>query len=100
MVITFLEFQADLDDEGHNILRAACQEYASEVDRLQNFNVRAGMLGLTPRQVLTNDLGKHILSIFKGVSLREPMRGRIIDAMNYLRLLAYMEYLEELERNP
>lgn len=49
------------------------------------------MTGLLPRQVLVNDLGKHILTIAKGVSLREPMRGRIIDAMNYLRLLALME---------
>ena len=100
MLHGFKEFQLELDHEGHTIMEAAHQEYASEADRLQNFNLRAGMGGLTPRQVLTNDLGKHILSIFKGVSLREPMRGRIIDAMNYLRLLAYMEYLEELERNP
>jgi len=83
-----------MDLDAYAVLANARQEYASDVDWLENFNVIATILGVAPREVLLVYLMKHITSICKNTSLREPMRGRIIDAMNYLRLLALMEHLE------
>jgi hypothetical protein len=87
----YKEFLDTLSQDCDAIMLQARQEYASDDDPLQNFERRAAYLGLTPRQVLLSDLLKHVISMCKGVSLRESMRGRIIDGINYMRLLALME---------
>ena len=87
------DFFDTLSHDCDRIMLQARREYASDEDPLQNFTQRAACLGLTPRQVLLSDMLKHVISMCKGVSLREPMRGRIIDAINYMRLLALMDRL-------
>lgn len=89
----YKEFFDTLSHDCDTIMLQARQEYASDEEPLQNFFRRATCLGLSPRQVLLSDMLKHVLSMCKGVSLREPMRGRVIDAINYMRLLALMDKL-------
>ena len=87
----------NLDEETYITLTKAQKEYASGSDPFENFEVLGRVLGLPPRKVLAVYLLKHVVSLVKGVSLREPLRGRIIDAIGYLKLLAYMDYLEQTD---
>ena len=97
MPVTRTEFFEGLDRQAYAVLMNAEKEYASCSDSLENFHTVATMLSLPSRTVACVYLMKHVNSICKGVSLREGMRGRIVDAMNYLRLIAYMLYIEEGE---
>lgn len=81
----------ELDSEAQAIRTQARLEYATAEDPLDNFRVIASLLGLTPRQVLKVYFLKHVLSFVRGGTLREPMRGRRIDMMNYIRLDQLME---------
>lgn len=82
------------DEESYKVMGFANQEYASETDKFENFETIADFLRrvnprlreITPQDVATIYLMKHLSSIIKGVSVREGMEGRYIDAMNYLRL--------------
>ena len=65
----------------------ADKEYATEDDKLSNFKRQAEMQGIEPLQVAVTFFLKHVFSIARGVSLREPMSGRIYDAINYLHLI-------------
>jgi hypothetical protein len=85
------QFWEEMDREGWQILQDAEREYAAPDDRFQNFVAIGRIMGVTPHQVAGVYLMKHICAIIKGVSLREDMQGRYVDAMNYLRLMAAME---------
>ena len=68
------------------------REYANSDDQLANFKRLAKRLGLTPAQVCTVYLTKHLDSIDSWVrnpeqDLSEPIDGRIDDAILYLILL-------------
>lgn len=84
----------DLDDEAYRVMNGALWEYATEEDPLDNFKTIARLLGVTPRQVLLVYFLKHVLSFVRGGTIREPMRGRRIDMMNYIRLDELMEQEE------
>ena len=77
------------------------KDYAGSGDKLYNFKRRAKLLGLTPSQVCVVDLSKHIDCIFRMVfnneylerwtweeDGRENLKIKIVDAINYLFLLA------------
>jgi hypothetical protein len=91
------DFWEKLDDETYITLVKAQEEYASSSNPFENFEVLGRLLGISPRQVLAVYLLKHVVSLVKGVSLREALRGRVIDAIGYLKLLAYMDYLEQTD---
>ncbi len=84
-------FYEQLDGDAARVRQMAVKEYATQEEPYYNFTVRSQFLGLPVRDVLLSDLMKHVVSICRGVSLREPMRGRVIDALNLLRLLAYWD---------
>ena len=94
----FIEFARQLDIEGFEILNKANKEYASEENKFDNFEGIADfMRRFNPRlaEMTAEDVGwiyrlKHIISQIKDVSLREDMRGREIDDLNYGRLIAGM----------
>lgn len=87
-------FCESLFDSVSDTLIKANLEYGSvmdKVDRLAFFSEVASWIQVTPRNVLLVLLSKHLRSIFSGVSVREEMYGRIIDAIAYMCLLAYMD---------
>jgi hypothetical protein len=68
------------------------REYANSDDQLANFKRLSTQLGLTPEQVITVYMTKHLDSINSYVrnpeqDLSEPIDGRIDDAILYLILL-------------
>jgi hypothetical protein len=83
----WLDIWKKLDVEAYELHKVARKEYATEDDIFHNFREQAAMSGITPRQAILTALAKHLISIQRDVSLREPMKGRYIDVMNYLRLL-------------
>lgn len=101
----FVAFCRAMDDEAYMVMEKAKREYAAGEDRFANFNRLAAQLSrnprlrkITPVDVACVYLQKHIDSIVCGISERESMDGRIIDAMNYLRLIAGM--LSEMNDEP
>ncbi|SRR6266849_244534 len=98
MPLDYTELWKDLDTTGYAVLALAQQEYASKGDRFENFRKIATLCGLSVRHVILIFLTKHLISIEKGVSLREDMKGRYVDVMNYLRLL-YAWDIEEGGKN-
>ena len=89
--MSHMELWRAMDEEAYALYDKAHQEYATDADRLDNFKTIARLLGLTPRQVLLTYFLKHVLSFARGGTIREPMRGRRIDMMNYIRLDELME---------
>ena len=101
--------RAKLFESLHNdemlILSAKGQDYAGGEDVLRNFKVNAERLGLTKYQVWSVYAMKHIDAILNSIERNpaapartaETVMGSIIDARNYLGLLACMlkEDLEE-----
>jgi hypothetical protein len=73
------------------VLAGKGRSYSSRDDELANFKDLAKLLGIPPEQVCLVYLTKHIYSIFSIVKGEkydtEGLRGRIIDAINYLILL-------------
>ncbi|AYO30236.1 hypothetical protein D2962_06035 [Biomaibacter acetigenes] len=74
-------------------------EYTNNDDRLKNFNMVAGFLGVSPADVALTYLLKHIQSVTLAVKSKnykwewetengEGLKQRIADARNYLLLLA------------
>jgi len=94
--VEFNDFILSFDATCASILTDASKEYSSEVDRLDNFKRLGAMVGITPYQVACVFLLKHIDSITRNVSIREPMMGRFQDAANYIKLLAAL-HSEETE---
>lgn len=65
------------------------------VDRLANFRVAAEAFGIRPEIVLGIYFYKHVAAVFSyiktgGQSESEPIRGRIVDVINYMLLLYRM----------
>ncbi len=85
--IDYVQNWRDLDAEAYAILDMAQQEYASQADRFENFRILSALSGVPVRQVILLLMSKHLVSIQKGISIRESMKGRYCDVMNYLRLL-------------
>lgn len=94
----FFTFMGEVNDEATQIMRAASVEYAADEDKFFNFRLVADILGQHPRledipqDELTHIVAsvyflKHVFSIVRNVSTREDMRGRYIDARNYLDLM-------------
>ena len=78
-----------------DIMRAADAEYASETDKFANFKWQAEVEGRTPEQVAITFLLKHVRALVRGISIREPMEGRICDIINYALLIAGIRAEEE-----
>lgn len=82
------------DEELIPLLNAGAQEYTMTPDAFDNFTRVGAQLGLPREQVLMVYLFKHLDGItnhLKGrKSQREPVQGRINDAINYLLLLRGM----------
>ncbi len=85
--VDYVQNWRDLDAEAYAILDKAQQEYASDADRFENFRILSGLSGVPVRQVILLLMSKQLVSIQKGISIRESMKGRYCDVMNYLRLL-------------
>ena len=86
-----------MDDRAYKILGQANAEYAQSGNKFENFDMIAAFFNgacpefegkFGPKHVATVYFLKHFISILKGVSIREDMSGRYIDAINYLRLMA------------
>lgn len=96
----FLATQHELFSKLIEVTQEAQKEYAHGADTVfANFERVGRYLGQTPQQTLLTYLIKHIDGIAahaKGhKTQREPIFGRIEDAMVYLSLLYAMEMEEE-----
>lgn len=93
-VLEFRELQEALFNDLLNIARKGQLEYAGGNNAFGNFERLAGQLNLTREQVLWVYFMKHvdgIVSYLNGYkSQREPIQGRIGDAIVYLTLLYAM----------
>lgn len=83
--LLFAEIVVNKDTKG--------KEYANGVDRFSNFKRAADDLGLTPEQVCWVYTKKHLDSIAHfckvgHIESTEPIRGRFVDAICYLSLMA------------
>lgn len=94
----FMAFADDILAECRTVMSQGSQEYASADNKFDNFDRAARELrrnerlaDITAYDVALVYFRKHVDSIVGGVSLREDMRGRYIDAINYLLLLAGMQ---------
>lgn len=99
----FHEFSEGLLNEVRSMRDTKGKEYARSKDRFDNFNRLSKMLN-TPRQkILQIYFHKHIDSIYSYIDnghefSEEKIRGRIVDAITYLTLLAGM--IEEDKNEP
>lgn len=95
------EVLKSLDADMATISAKAFAEYAADHDMFENFTDTARLLNLDQEQVLLVLLHKHmrgIASYFRGKrNQREPIETRIIDAINYLRILYLMVWVEAKE---
>lgn len=73
-------------------------DYSGDRDPLANFTSGAATFGVPPRVVLGIYLSKHLAAVNAYVKdghvQSEPIRGRIVDAINYLLLLNYMNEVQ------
>jgi len=89
--------------ECKDILEGKGIAYSGEEDVNNNFKANAKLLGLTKYQILAIYLNKHLDSIMNAIRYRpeypsektEGMRGRIVDAINYLVILQAMMIEDE-----
>jgi hypothetical protein len=91
----FDKFQAELWEECIKMKLTKGKEYANSTSRFANFNRLAESLGLTNIQVGWVYTAKHIDAIAQFCRTQqthssENIRGRIVDAMVYLSLIAGM----------
>ena len=90
----FMHLVKSLNEEAEDTLDVANSEYATDESKFNNFEITASICrGLNERlsQIQAEDIAlifmmKHLFSIAKGVSLREDMRGRYKDCLNYIHL--------------
>jgi len=97
----FDEFQEELLKEVKG-MGAKGKEYAHSEERFANFNRLASELDLDNKMVAWVYFKKHIDSIISYIKnsqtySTEPIRGRFVDAISYLTLIAGM--CEEVELN-
>lgn len=92
--MTSEEFRAATDSilmECTKTLDAGSQEYAGDSDKLQNFKDVAELIGISPEQAAFVYFYKHVVGIAKyiknGKEQRDTIRGREVDAIDYLLLL-------------
>lgn len=80
-----------LMDQAHAVLSNKGADYADSADALAGFRRIADDTGLSMRQVWGVFFGKHLSAVQAyvrhGKLESEPLRSRIIDAINYLILL-------------
>tara|TARA_R100001244_G_scaffold87102_1_gene66722 strand:+ start:304 stop:627 length:324 start_codon:yes stop_codon:yes gene_type:complete len=94
LVKDFFDLTKELISQEMEIMKVKGDEYTiGNIDKFQNFKSLAERLGTTPKQILMVYLLKHIDSICNYAitgkeSSDEPIEGRIMDARNYLLLLA------------
>ena len=90
-----LEIVKSINEERMAVMIDKGNAYAGDGDSLANFKRNAERLGLTKYQILSVYFNKHIDSInnaiaqnpAKPIDKTEGLKGRIIDAHNYLDLL-------------
>lgn len=92
--MTELEFnrlREQFNDECTQALGLKGKEYSGVGDRLGNFKRLATALGLSPEKICLVYMVKHIEAIHSfvrdGKVYSEPIRGRLMDARNYIDLL-------------
>ena len=93
----FVTYAREITDKVIATMSLANKEYAREGDKFDNFNRIAAQLRRNPdlANVTNVDVAKvyllkHIDSLIGGVSLREPMEGRLIDIIAYVLLIGGM----------
>jgi hypothetical protein len=98
----FMEFIQDFDKQCNEVLGIANKEYAASENKFYNFDMIASLMSqgdgareFTPHDIAAVYFMKHVFSILRGVSEREDMAGRYIDAVNYLKLMAGMNHNEK-----
>lgn len=97
--IEFEAYQRELFQDCAGTATSKGNEYSGLEDTHANFKRLADKLDMPAEKVLMVYMTKHLDSIdsyiksgMKNDTLTEPIRGRIIDAINYLSLLAaYIE---------
>jgi hypothetical protein len=85
----------ELNAEGLTLIESKGRAYAGDGDSLANFKRNAERLGLTKYQIWATYFNKHIDSINSAIQQNpnnpvdktEGLKGRIIDAKNYLDIL-------------
>lgn len=85
------------------VLGVKAGEYASQTDRMHNFNRAAELLRTTPHDACLGFLGKHLVSIIDLTKRHDPVGLAIIDekigdAINYLILLEALLIEREANR--
>jgi len=92
---TMVERLREILDFAREVHEQAAKEYGGAGNAVENFDAIARLEGRTPQQVLMTYLHKHMRGIQAHVNghvgQREPIRGRIVDAIVYLGILAVME---------
>lgn len=89
-----------------NILVDKADEYASDVDRLHNFKVAAGLEGTTVRRALGGMMAKHTVSVYDLIrdgqddTPMELWNEKITDHINYLLLLKALVAEEHMNGEP
>lgn len=99
-----IKLAEELFNECIATLKSKGADYASNTDSLANFKRNAERLGMTKYQVWLLYFTKHVDAIINSIKRdptspqveSEPLRGRILDDINYLVLLHCL--LEEDER--
>jgi hypothetical protein len=97
----FRKYRRLLRKEADEISKTKGRDYAGVSDVNANFKAAAANIGLSKYQIWFVYFDKHLSAIRNGIRFNprnpevasEPLRGRIIDAINYLQLLGAM--LEE-----
>lgn len=85
----------ELNKCAREVLLSKGKAYAGEGDSLANFKRNAERLGMSPFQIWAVYFNKHIDSINNAIAQNpdnpidetEGLRGRIIDAKNYIEIL-------------
>lgn len=83
----FEKFAEELFKDCLAELQAKGVDYSSENDSFLTAKRIAEMNDISTRKALGVFLSKHIVTILRGVSTTEPMRKRIVDAINFLVLI-------------
>lgn len=92
----FDKFQTDLLQEVVGIGKTKGKEYANGLERFGNFMRLAPRLGISTQTIAWIYLVKHLDAIEHYINIdlleptSEPIRGRIVDAIVYLTLIAGM----------
>lgn len=99
---SFDKFQRELFDEIMAMRDSKGAEYANDSDRFANFKRLAVKNGVSPLVVANIFMTKHLDSIDHYIKTgregSEPIRGRFIDAILYLMLMAGIQHEEQILR--